>query len=152
MADIATNEVAAHLRTLFVCAATMVLCCVFGGAAWAEQSPSGSYQASCKNIHQSRGLLTALCQRRDGRWAKAWLEHADGCQVAEYADGALRCVETRAQAAANQPNFGACYERCLKAYDCQAGVARGPNDISCRPVGADCRRTCTSNAKAFTPR
>jgi hypothetical protein len=96
-------------------------------------------------------LLIALCQRHDGRWAKARLEHADSCQIAEYVDGTLRCVETRAAAAANQPTFAACYERCLRAYNCQAGVPRGPNDISCSHVyNPSCRQTCRSNARAFT--
>lgn len=138
-------------RTHLLWACVIAIFLVFGAGARAEQPPSGNWQASCKTFRQVHGRLIALCQRRDGRWAKATLEHADGCQVAAYIDGTLRCVETRAQAAANQPTFAACYQRCLRAYNCQAGVQRAPNDISCSHVSnPGCRQTCRSNARAFT--
>jgi len=140
-----------HPWTLIFWAGVIALFFLFGGAAFAEQPPSGSYQASCRNIHLIHGELIALCKRRDGRWEKARLEHADSCQVAEYVDGTLRCMKTRSEGAANRNNFGACYERCLKAYDCQLGAGRAPNDISCSHVfNPECRRTCTSNTRAFT--
>jgi hypothetical protein len=132
-------------------ACVVALFLLLGFGAQAEQLPSGNWQASCKTFRQVHGVLFALCQRPDGRWAKTSLDHADGCQVAAYVDGALRCLETRAQAAANQPTFAACYQRCLRTYNCQAGVHRAANDISCsHDYAPSCRQTCRGNARSFT--
>jgi hypothetical protein len=58
----------------------------------ARWAPSGSYQATCRGIAFDGDLLTASCQRRDGRWRNTYLDNADDCDSnIVNNDGQLEC-------------------------------------------------------------
>jgi hypothetical protein len=51
----------------------------------------------------------------------------------------VQAISVRAQRA-DDPD---CYNKCMRNYGCGPGFPRGPNDISCREFGRECRQACT---------
>jgi hypothetical protein len=39
-------------------------------------------------------------------------------------------------------DYQSCYNECMRNYGCGPGFPRGPNDISCREFGRECRDAC----------
>jgi hypothetical protein len=64
-----------------------------GKAAKAQALPSGSYQASCAQVHWAGTTLVAECRRRDGRMTGTGLPDAQRCK-ADIANnnGQLQCT------------------------------------------------------------
>jgi hypothetical protein len=51
----------------------------------------------------------------------------------------VQAISVRAQRA-DDPD---CYNKCMRNYACGPNDRRGPNDISCREFGRECRQGCT---------
>lgn len=67
-------------------------CLAFAPAAQARLAPSGSYQATCRNVRFDGESLTASCKRRDGSWHNSYLDNADDCDASIVNnDGQLEC-------------------------------------------------------------
>jgi len=74
--------------------AALLLVMTLGAISHAQygELPSGSYQQTCRDIHNNGGRLDASCQRQDGSWQQTSLDFRN-CQGAiENLDGQLRCT------------------------------------------------------------